>query len=213
MGRRLYRDITVRGVTYATVQDAARALGVQDQTVRKAIVAGTLDLLGTGASHPRPLPVRIRGVTYASAKAAAQALGVTQGAIHQALACGAPDRVGLPPVPRNPMAREFVIAGMRWPSLAAASRALGFSPGYISKVLRRGCPHGRERIIAAAMALRAQAEGQGAVVVLAGRHWPTGRAAAEALGLSPQYLANCLKTPEGRARLEARARKKLGVAA
>lgn len=152
MGARLHRDIEIRGVVYPTAQAAARALGVQAQTVRKAAQRGTLDSVGLGLSHPRPMPVRIRGRVYPSARAAAAALGVSQGAIRQALARGDPDSVGRRRY-NGARARPVAIGGLQFASMAEASRALGFSQSYVSKVLRGRSPVSRQRLLGAAMQL------------------------------------------------------------
>ena len=96
MGRRIYHDITIRGQTYATANAAAAALGVQPQTVAKAVQAGRLDGVGLGQSHPVALPVRVRGKTYPTAVAAAKALGLAVSTIYNAIEKGSEDVVGLP---------------------------------------------------------------------------------------------------------------------
>lgn len=211
MGKRLYRDIEIRGVVYPTVQAAAQAFGITPKAVTLAISKGTTHRIGTGAVGPEPMPVRVRGKLYPDAGAAAKALGLTRPAIYAAISEAREDRVGLAPVYNVARSKPITIAGMAFPSMASASRALGFQPGFIAKALKRGSKRGQERILAAAMALKAQMDGQGGVV-LAGQSWPTGRAAAEALAISPGYLANLLKSPEGRDRLARLARDR-GVAA
>jgi hypothetical protein len=157
MGRTLYRDIVIRGVTYATAAQAGRALGVQRQTVVKAIQAGTLDRVGLGQPGLEPCPVRVNGVVYPGARAAGKALGFKPGAIYQALKQGREDRVGKP-LRNVARARPVRIGPLQFDSMAEASRALGFCVSYVSEALRRGRPVMAERLLAAAMRLQAQRE-------------------------------------------------------
>lgn len=160
MGKRLYRDIEIRGTVYPTVQDAADAFGVTPRAVTMAIRKGTTHRIGTGAVGPEPLPVRIRGRVYPDAGAAAKALGLTRHAIHLAIAEGREERVGLPPGHNGARAKPVRVGGLDFPSMAAASRALGFRSEYLSHVMTRGSKRGRERILAAAMAYAARNPGQ-----------------------------------------------------
>ena len=163
MGRRKYRDITIRGVTYPTAQAAARALGVQEQTVHVALRAGALDTVGMGSGHRAAMPVRVLGKTYPSARAAAAALGCTRTAIYRAITEGREDRFGTRPFAGAQKARAIPvsIAGMSWPSMAQASRALGFDASYVSHALSSGSPAMREALMAAAMRLASRKETTG----------------------------------------------------
>lgn len=158
MIERKYRDITVRGVTYPTVQDAARALGVTPNTVYAAMHNGTLDDCGLGKVHPKPMPVRIRGRVYDTARDAARELGVPRQSIYAALRRGTVDNVGFGVAPDHaPIPpRVFKIGGMSWPSRRAASLALGFERNYISRAYSRNSTYQKQRILAAAMRLRAE---------------------------------------------------------
>jgi hypothetical protein len=159
MGSRLYRDLVIRGVCYATAQEAAAALGVQAQTVRVAARAGRLDGVGLGEHWPKPMPVRIRGLDFATAREAAAYFGLSVHSIHVALARGSMDSVGLPRRPHGGARRKPVAIGpLRFASHAEAGRALGFSPGYVSHVRRRGSVAGMQRLMAAAMRLEVQRE-------------------------------------------------------
>lgn len=161
MGKTIYTDIEIRGATYATVKEAAEAIGVKPYTVRKAIRNGTLDRVGAGLKGgPVPTPVRIRGVTYPDAKSAAAAVGVSLNAIYNALSEGRIDRVGLSP--RYNGARDMPIAiGPLWfPSRIAASRALGFGDNYVSIASRDRSSSMWQRVIAAAMRLKARQEAE-----------------------------------------------------
>lgn len=151
MGKRLHRDITIRGKTYGTVAMAAQALGVQQQTVLKAIRAGHLDGVALGESHPKALPVRVRGLVYPTAAMAARDLGLSRSAIWNAIAQGRENHVGLK--------RTCLVKGKpvqvgphRFTSMAEAGRKLGFSAQFVSYALRRS-ETGRQRLLAAAMAL------------------------------------------------------------
>ena len=156
MGKRLHRDIEIRGVIYATANAAAKALGVQPSTVIRAIGCGRLDTLGTGIGGWAPLPVRIRGTVYPSQRHAAEALGVTQPAISYALKEGREDQVGLPPPP-PPLnnAKSVTIGSHKFRSMRAASMALGLEQSAVSRAMR-GEGFMREKVMAAAMALDAR---------------------------------------------------------
>ena len=81
-GRGAYRrkSVTIRGVTYESLSDAARVLGVSKQAVSYARSKGSLDLVGLNpnlsASQLNSKPVEIEGVEFLSHKQAARALGV-----------------------------------------------------------------------------------------------------------------------------------------
>lgn len=156
MRRGVYTDIEIRGVVYSDVATCARAFGVTETTVRRAILANRQHRLGLGRAGKEPMQICIRGTVYADARAAAVALGVTPGAIWQALHTGRIDRVGLPRRFTDCGEIPFVIAGLSFSSMAAASRAFGFNSGYVSNVLRSGSTRRMERLIGAAMAYAAR---------------------------------------------------------
>lgn len=159
MGRRVHRDIVVRGTVYATVGDAAEGEGVSTGAVYKAMKAGTLDKLGTRHRGRKPeMPVRIRGVIYASAAEAAARLGCRVNNIYQQIARGRAERIGLGPEYNHAMSKQVAIGGLRFASMAQASRELGFGSSYVSQALRSGSRHAQQRILAAAMALAARRE-------------------------------------------------------
>jgi len=159
MGRTIYRDIEIRGVTYPTAPAAARALGVTPDTIRRARRNGTLHRVGLGRVGVEPMPIRIRGLDYADAHAAAVALGVTAAAVWQAAHKGTLDRVGLGPRRDNPSrARPVAIGSASYASMAVASKVLGFGESYISQALRRKSKRAMERIVAAQMAMEAEQE-------------------------------------------------------
>lgn len=158
MGKRVHRDLVIRGVTYPTAQAAARALALSQETVMLAVRLGRLDRLGVGRGRRDPCPVRVRGKLYPSAKAAAGALSLKVSTIRRALSEGREENVGLPHAHLPGNARSVVIGGLRFASMAEASRSLGFACDYVSHVLRRGRPVAQERLIAAAMALQARRE-------------------------------------------------------
>ena len=157
MGKRVWRDIVVRGEVFATVAEAAARFGVTQETVRIALKRGTAHRVGTGKTGVEPMPIRVRGVVYRDARAAAAAFGLSPPAIWQAIHHGRIDMVGLPPravVPHR--SRRVVIGGVAYPSMAAADRALGFKPGYMSHAIQLDRASAQERILAAAMALAAR---------------------------------------------------------
>ena len=66
------RPVTIRGVEYPSCAAAARALDLDEKTVRLARIAGKLDGLGSR----RRVSIEIDGEIYDSRAAAARALGV-----------------------------------------------------------------------------------------------------------------------------------------
>lgn len=158
MGQRKHRNIVIRGITYPTAQHAARALGVSDTTVMLAVRRGKLDTCGTGASHPKPMPVHVGGRDFPTARAAAEHFGVTPGAIYKAIDDGEPERIGQPQEYNGHRSRAFSIGGQTWPSMSAASRALGFGHGYIAQAIRKNRHSSMQKVLSAAMRLNAQRE-------------------------------------------------------
>ncbi len=74
--------VRIRGVTYRSITDAAKAQGVHERTVYFHLDAGTPDLIGKQMQTKRR-PCTIEGVDYPSLRAAARALGVSVEAIRQ----------------------------------------------------------------------------------------------------------------------------------
>lgn len=68
------RPVTIRGVTYASTNEAAAALGVSYSAVTEAKRRGKLDHVGLGSSTLSK-PVRIGNISFPSRKAASDALG------------------------------------------------------------------------------------------------------------------------------------------
>lgn len=162
MGKRLHRDIVIRGVTYPTIADAAVELGVSASTIRHALLRGTLDRVGLGRRGFDPMPVNVRGTDYPSARHAANALGLTPEAIYRAIAQGRTDTVGSGGRCPNPAkARPVRLGPVTFPSMQAASVALGFSRGYIANARFFRRASAQERILAAAMAYAARRAGAG----------------------------------------------------
>lgn len=70
--------VRIRGVIHPSQRAAATALGVSEKTVRNALDAGTIDLVGLrGAGRPGK-PCTYRGADYPSMTAAAIACGVSE---------------------------------------------------------------------------------------------------------------------------------------
>jgi hypothetical protein len=151
MGQRKYRDISIRGVVYATAQEAAAALGVSDATVMLAARNGTLETCGTGRSHPRPMPCHVGGRTFPTVARAAKHFKCSKGAIYKAINDGNPDRIGKPLTYNGATSKPFVYQGHSWPSHAQAERDLGLPRGFIRQVRRRNSRRGQERLLAAVM--------------------------------------------------------------
>ena len=76
------KPITIRGVDYPSKTEAAKALGIGYEALRKAIVDGRLDTVGLnprGRNHGRR--VKIDGKTYGSIAEAARTIGVNYEAL------------------------------------------------------------------------------------------------------------------------------------
>ena len=117
-------------MVYPTVQIAARELGVSDETVRNAVLRGTLDRVGLHLRGRIAAPVRIRGQVFASAQAAARHFGLSEAAIYYAIEEGREDRVGLGRPP-------LVLFGVTFASKQEAARRLGLRPSYVRDAERR----------------------------------------------------------------------------
>lgn len=76
--------VRIRGVTYRSITDAAKAQGVHERTVYFHLDAGTPDLIGKQMQTQRR-PCTFSGVNYLSMRDAARALGVSVEAIRQRL--------------------------------------------------------------------------------------------------------------------------------
>jgi microsomal dipeptidase-like Zn-dependent dipeptidase len=120
--------ITIRGTTYPSRADAARALGISVSAVSYAARNGGLDRVGLGSK----IPVTIRGTTYPSIADAAASLGVVPSAISEALNRGTLDNVGLG------RCVHVKIRGTTYPSYTAAAEALGVTYQAISQAARKG---------------------------------------------------------------------------
>ena len=70
--------VRVRGVVYPSQRAAATALGVAEKTVRNALDAGTIDLVGLLVAGRPGKPCTYRGAEYPSMTAAAVACGVSE---------------------------------------------------------------------------------------------------------------------------------------
>lgn len=155
MGKRKHTDITVRGTTYATVQDAAGDLGVSVNRVLQALKRGELHKVGLGQRGKDRMPISIRGRVYKNADTAAKALGVTRAAIYMAVCKGRADRVGLPKRGGS-RSIQFYIGNLSWPSRRSASLDLGFSGNFVAQALRRSSKAGMQKIMAAEMEFEAR---------------------------------------------------------
>jgi len=155
MGKRVWVDLVIRGVSYPTAQAAAAALGVTQEAVMVAARKGALERCGLGLVGRAPLPVRIRGRVFPSARAAAQHFQVQVSTIFSAIADGREDRVGLAPTVAANRSQPVVLGGMAFRSKAEASRRLGFQHEYVARAMLRRSERAMVRILAAAMRLRA----------------------------------------------------------
>lgn len=161
MGRRIYRDIEIRGVTYPDANAASQALGVSADTVRLAARNGMLHRCGLGRVGVEPMSIRIGNKVFPDAAAAAKHFKVGRTAIYKAIENGDPDRIGRPRVYNGARSKPFQVCGLRFRSRREASLKLGFGAGYVSHALHRNSAHAKERIIAAAMAYAITQEQRG----------------------------------------------------
>lgn len=80
--------VRIQGVIYETLQEAAKAFNVTEQTIRRVLCEGreaTLKVKRIGCRRGRPEPITIEGVTFANHKAANEALGLPYNYISQAI--------------------------------------------------------------------------------------------------------------------------------
>ena len=70
------KEVTINGVTYKSIGEAARSLGFARQTVSLAMHNNTLDNLGMGRGHSRRNKVKHNGVVYESIRQFADAFGL-----------------------------------------------------------------------------------------------------------------------------------------
>lgn len=122
--------ITIRGVCYKTIKEAATALSVKPATIYTAREQDRLETVGLGV---RVKTVKIRGVEYESAKVAADKLGVTINRIYNARKEGTLDAVGLG---RQEM--PVTIRGQKFKSAKAAAEFFGIKVNNIYNALDRG---------------------------------------------------------------------------
>lgn len=80
--------VRIQGVIYDTLEEAAAAFNVTDQTIRRALCEGREDRLKVrpiGCKRGRPEPFTIEGLTFPNQKAANTALGLPFNYITQAV--------------------------------------------------------------------------------------------------------------------------------
>lgn len=73
--RRVSKPVTIRGVNYPSIGEAARRLDVSHTNITKAMQRGTLDFLGLRQPHNRK-PVTVDGVWYPSMMRASVGSGI-----------------------------------------------------------------------------------------------------------------------------------------
>lgn len=167
--------VTIRGVTYASAAEAARALDVHHSTIAIARKRGTLDAVGLRNSAGKP--VKIRGVYYPSIREAARQIGVKHSSLLKAISLGTEQTCGL--------AREtpVQVRGVTYTSTKACAKALGVTVPTIQKALRLG---------------RADQLGLGTghqeamPVKVRGVTYPSAKACAKALGVTQQAVWSAL---------------------
>jgi len=73
--RMVSKPVTIRGVTYRSIGEAARALDVSHTNISKAMARGTTDFIGLRQPHNRR-PVTLDGVWYPSLQRASIGSGI-----------------------------------------------------------------------------------------------------------------------------------------
>lgn len=116
------KPVTIRGVDYPSYGAAAKALGVNQSTIGKAVKEGRTETVGLGFQGGG-CPVMIRGVLYRTQKEAADALGLHPGTIKNALDRGTLDFAGFGRNCHNK--RPIIVDGVEYQSIADAARVIG----------------------------------------------------------------------------------------
>lgn len=142
---------------------AARKLGINPKTVT-GLARRYGITFASGQQQKHVMPVTVRGVTYANAHECAKALGVHPGTVYAAVCrnrletLGTGRGVGKKHPHSGGRVKPCTIGGFSFPSLSAASLALGFKRKYLGEALRRNRDSAKQKVLAAAMQLRAKAE-------------------------------------------------------
>jgi hypothetical protein len=189
MGKRLYSDIEIGGVTYADANAAAAALGVTAGQVRMAVRKDRLDSFGT---RPAYRSVTIRGVTYANFSEAGRALGVHANTVRAAYRNGTLHRVGTGRVGPEPM--RLQIAGRVFENVHDAAKHFRCCPHTIWSALADGDP---DRVA------RPQRYNpwKSKPFEIGGLRFPSMRAASRALGFKDEeFIAKAIKRKSKRGR-------------
>lgn len=143
--------ITIRGVTYRTVKEAAHKLDITPSAIYNARIGGWLEQVGLGRAV---MPIKIRGITYRSAKEAAKALGVHKNRVYHALNDGTLDTVGVGTgchnSPKNGSSKPLDLGRVRFSSVAEAARYIGKPRYYVANKL--ASKYQRPKVIAELLA-------------------------------------------------------------
>lgn len=116
------KTVTIRGVTYPSMTDAARALMVSKAAISYAAKQGRLETVGIS-----PVFV-VRGVTYTCIGDIAKKFGLRYDSVRVMIARGRADKIGVGRGGRrdsNGRAVKFTFCGVEYRSLKHASDALG----------------------------------------------------------------------------------------
>ena len=80
--------IRIRGVTYPSIAQAAREIGVSRRAISNALDRGTIDEVGLRLVGPKVKPVTVGGITFSSKREIGNALGKSVHAIVMAVKRG-----------------------------------------------------------------------------------------------------------------------------
>lgn len=145
--------MTIRGETFATVEDVAARFGISALAVKQAVRKGRVQFIGipahiTRKRHgPEPMPVRAAGKVFPTAADAAKALGVSETTVRGAILKGREAYVGTGTnhghanfrrghIPPN--AKQIVICGHVFASRRGACRDLQVNSGTLYRHLAAG---------------------------------------------------------------------------
>lgn len=76
--KRQARSLSIRGVEYSSISQAAKKMHVTRETIRRAMENGTLDQVGVYEGPKSSKPVRVGGVTYPSITEASKKLKMSR---------------------------------------------------------------------------------------------------------------------------------------
>ena len=123
--------LSIRGVSFASVADAAAALGFSREAIYKAMKKGKLDALGTLPGGRPKKKIVLAGVEYGSAVEAASKIGLSEAGVRERLR-----RERIEEITSGSVA--FYLAGVKYENPSHAARVLKTTPYVIKECIRIG---------------------------------------------------------------------------